>query len=313
MPDPQEFWYGGEGKWFGGPVQRGDLRLLGKSFFVVPGGTLPDGSSFPEVDGVVSFATLQEAVDQCVDWRGDKIFVAPGNHSVVAAVQFNKAGIGVFAAEMGLPDPVMGERFTVNAKSTYTNGPAGIITKPCKIVGLGFAGRDLTKESLLIDCQEAGGWSGGFISLEYVRFSVWYGAIACGLRTIGGALNHLKRCSFDGLFGGFGTGAIIMENDVGGFAPAYTRVEESYFSGVGTGKHAIVHKAGSVPVGVLYKGNMMEGGYSGNIGKFLDNNNVVSSGMIADNWLGGMANKAAAFENLTNSNLKFAGNHYDEA
>jgi len=304
-------WVGGDrfgGHWYGGGFTVS--RSIGEVFFVRPSSSpLPDG--FLEVDETTVFATLQEAIDACVADRGDQIIVTPGNHNVEAAVEFNKSGILVLAAELGLPAAVQGEQFTVNAAASLTSGPAAIITKPCKVVGLGFAARDLTAESLLIDCQGSGGFEGGFISLEACRFSAWYGAIACGLRTKGGALNHIVGCSFDGLFGGFGTAGMIFEND-GALAPFYTRVLENYFSGMGAGKHAIVHAVGSVPVGVLYKGNKMDGGALGNIGKFLDNNNVASSGMICDNWLGGMADKAAAFENLTSSTLKFAGNHYDE-
>lgn len=254
---------------------------------------------------------LQDCIDACVADNGDVIVVQPGSHSVTATVTFDKSGITVLAAELGLPPEVQGEKFTVNAAAALDDAPAAIITDPCRIIGLGFAGRDLTQESLLIDCEEQGGFAGGFVQLEYCRFSVWYGAIAAGLRTIGGALNHIRGCSFDGLFGGFGTAAIIMENDAGGQAPAYTRVERCYFSGVGSGKHAIVHAVGSIPVGQIYAHNYMEPGFSGNAGAFLDNNNVASTGLVADNWTG-LADKATAFENLTNSSLVFADNHYDE-
>jgi len=255
---------------------------------------------------------LQEAIDNCEADNGDVIVVSPGSHANTAAVEFNKAGIIVVAAEMGLPPEVAGEQFTLNAAASYTDGPAAIFTAPCRIVGLGFAGRQTAGESLLIDCQEAGGFSGGFVQLLNCRFSAWYGAMDALIRMKGGALNHIEGCSFDGLFGGIGTGAIVAENDAA-LAPAFTRVLRNRFSGLGSGKHAIVHAAGSVPVGALFMENTMEGGFSGDTGKFLDNNDVASHGLVAGNWLGGMANKAAAFENLTNSTLAFAGNHYEEA
>lgn len=253
--------------------------------------------------------SLQTAIDACVSQNGDVIVVGPGTMNVTEPVLFNKRGITVLAADLGMAE--QGERFTVSADEAYTDGPVGIVSAFCRIVGLGFAGRSLTEESLLIDCGEAGGFAGGFTSLERCRFSVWYGAIDAGIRMKGGDLNQILGCTFSGLFGGFGTAAIVGEN-TGAFAPVQTRVENCRFSGLGSGKHAIVHAVGSVPVGVIYKGNTMDGGFTGDIGKFLDNNNVASSGLIADNWLGGLANKAAAFENLTNSTLKFAGNHYEE-
>lgn len=288
-----------------GPV---NLGTFGDKFFVDPVNGNDGNAGDSKND---AFKTLQKAIDKTKENRSDLIIVAPGAHNVTSTVNFNKQGITVIAADMGMPAPVGGEQSMVNAAASFTNGPAATITKPCRIIGLGFASRDLTKENLLIDSGGSGGFEGGFISLRYCRFPCWYGAIDAGVRMKGGSLNHVRRCSFDGLFVGFGTGAIVMENS-GAIAPANSRIKRNYFSGVGTGKHAIVHAVGSVPVGQLYMSNTMEGGFTGNIGKFLDNNNVASSGMIADNYLGGMATKAAAFENMTNSNLKFSDNHYEE-
>lgn len=313
MPDSKEAWFGGnrfDEPWFGGQRGKGDLRRAGEIFFVTPTDQ-PEGSTFPEVDATDSFDNLQDAIDSCVDDRGDQIYVAHGNHDLETAVEFNKEAITVYAAELGLPAMVQGEKFFVNAAASLTSGPAAIITKPCRIVGLSFGARDLTAENLLIDAQGAGGFSGGFVSLEYCRFPAAYGAIDAGIRTIAGALNHVYRSTFDGLFVGYGTAGVVMEND-GAFAPFYPRVLESIFSGVGTGKHAIVHAVGSVPVSVLYKENVLDAGALGNLGKFLDNNSVAASGILAGNWLGGLTNAADAFENTGGSTLKFAGNRYDE-
>jgi hypothetical protein len=287
----------------------------GKTFYVNPAAGGADDRDVPwwDVDGSVVFSTLQGAIDACVDYRGDIIYVKRGNHGVTEAVTFDKAGISVFAQTFGHPAEEVGESFTVNAAASYDDGPAAIITAPCRIIGLGFAGRSLTEESLLIDCQEAGGFSGGFIELINCRFSVWYGAIAAGVRMIGGAVNKLRGCSFDGLFGGFGTAGIILENDAGGLTPAYTEVVHCVFQGVGSGKHAIKHATGSTPYGFFYAHNRLLPGFLGNYGKFLDNNSVVSKGMCADNWLAPLANQAAAFENLGASVIGFADNHYEEA
>jgi hypothetical protein len=256
---------------------------------------------------------LQAAIDASVADNGDIIVMGPGTHSVTETVAFNKQGITLVAAEWGAAEMLAGEEFTIAADASYTDGPVATITKPCRIIGIGFAGRSLSDESLLIDCEEAGGFSGGWISLEHCRFSCWYGAIAAGVRQIGGSGNHFLGCTFDGLFGGFGTAGIIFQNDTGGFAPAYTLVEGCRFEGLGASQHAIVHAVGSVPVGVVYKSNYLDAGFEGDPGKFLDNNNVVSTGLVADNWVAPLANKAAAFENLTNSSLGFADNHYEEA
>lgn len=268
-----------------------------------------DGLTPTGAGGKGPLLTLQAAIDLCTAEKGDTIKVAKGSHSVTAPVEFNKRGI-VVEAMMGMAGPAMGERFTVSANASLTDEPVAIITEPCVIKGLGFAGRDLTKESLLFDCDEIGGWNAGFSALINCRFSCWYGAIATGIRMKGGQLNHIMGCTFDGLFVGFGTAAIITEKS-GYIDPGFIRVLGNYFSGVGSGKHCIKHS--DAAIGVVYAHNYIDGGYLGNRGKFLDNNNKASEGLAADNWLGGLANQAAAFENLTNSSLKFAGNHYEEA
>lgn len=288
----------------------GIMRYVGSLYYVDPSnGSDSNGGQSPDD----AYATLQTAIDACTADNGDVIVVKPGNHGVTSTVTFDCSGITVVAAQLGLPAEEQGEKFTVNAAASLDDAPVGIITAPTRIIGLGFAGRDTTQESLLIDCEEAGGFSGGFSSLEYCRFSCWYGAMDAGLRTIGGAVNKVIGCSFDGIFAGFGTAAIIMENDTGGFAASYTEVKNCVFQGVGSGKHAIQHATGSVPVGVFYGHNRLVGGFLGNYGKFLDNNNVASTGLIADNWLAPLANQGAAFENMTNSSIGFADNHYEEA
>ena len=253
---------------------------------------------------------LQDGIDKAVDDNGDIIVVAPGSHNETAQVDFNKQGITVVAAKLGFAPDVQGERFMVNAAASLDTGSVAKITKTCRIIGLGFASRDLTAENLLIDSEEAGGFSAGFCELVGCRFPTWYGAVDVGVRCLGGQENAIRRCSFDGLFGGFGTGGIEVA-DSGSITAGGLRVEECWFSGIGA-KHAIVHEAASTPLSVLYKGNYLAPGFLGNEGKFLDNNNVASTGLVADNWVAPNANKAAAFENLTNSELAFAGNHYEE-
>lgn len=284
---------------------------IGRIFFVDPssGNDSADGQ-----DPERPLLTLNAAIALCTADQGDFIIVFPGSHAVSAQVVFNVRGITVSAVEFGSPDEEAAESFTVNAGSSLTSGSPAKILDPCTIIGLGFQGRDLTAEDLLIDCEEAGGFNGGFNQLINCRFGVWYGAVDYGIRMVGGAINKVIECSFDGLFGGFDIGAIGMENDTGGITPAYTEILGCRFQGVGPSKHAIVHDASSTPVGVLYAHNYLLPGFiaaAANVGAFLDNNNVASTGMVADNWTG-LADKATAFENLTNSSLVFADNHYDE-
>jgi len=56
--------------------------------------------------------------------------------------------------------------------------------------------------------------------------------------------------------------------------------------------------------------NVNNNGY-GTRGVLLDNNSIVSAGLVAQNYTG-LADKASAFLNLTNSNISFQGNFYNE-
>lgn len=287
---------------FAAVASRGFIGDEGKRFIVDPAGN-------------GDYTEPQSAIDACEDWRGDKIICKAGTISVDTPVLFNKQGITVVSEGMGLPPEVQGERFTIQPSATFTDGPAAIITAPCRIIGLGFTTRyiaadDPDSAGLVIDCEEAGGWSGGFSSIENCRFSCWYGAQAYGILTIGGDLNFIRGNSFSGLFGGFGTAAIGMQNDTGGFAPAHSHVEYNYFYGIGSAKPALKFITGAIPLSLVFAHNRNLDGF-GTRGPMLDNNSVVSGGLVADNWTG-LANKAAAFLNLTNSNLSFNDNHYEE-
>lgn len=260
-----------------------------------------------------ALATLAAAMANTTTDNGDVIYVAPGNHDVTSSVQFDTRGVSVIASPFGHPGPVKGESFMINADASFTDGPAATVTQPTRFVGVGFASRDLTQENIFIDSGGAGGFNGGFNEFINCRFPAWYGAIDAGVRAEGGSLNHWIGCTWDGLFGGYGTGGIVFEQSDNGIAPVFSRVLGNYFSGVGSTQHAVVHAAGSVPEGFVYAHNYLEGGFTGNLGAFLDNNNVAARGLIADNWVAPLANQAAAFENLTNSTIGFADNHYEEA
>ena len=287
-------------------IQGGRKRL---PFFVDPAAS---GSSHG-LDHYQPVKTLQEAIDLCEDNVGDTIYVRSGSHGVTTPVLFNKKGIIVKALTLGYEPSVRGERCTVSAASTFTDDYVAKIYQPCWIFGLGFAGRDLTKGSLLIDCQESGGFDGGFSWLYQCRFSAWYGAIDAGIRTIGGDSNRIEECTFSGLFGGVGTAGIVMENDTGGLAPANTRVLNNFFEGLGSTKYCIKFATGAVPVGLLIAGNYSLPGFvNGSEAKLIDNNSVVSAGHVVRNHLAAFANKAASWANTTNSVMKWAGNYYAE-
>lgn len=252
---------------------------------------------------------LQTAIDRCEDDRGDLIIVNEGNHNVTTSVLFNKRGITVQAARLGLSPGGIGEKFMVNAASSFTSGPTGTILSPCIIRGLGFAGRNIsTGESLLFDGQSAGGFNAGFSLIDNCRFPVWYGAINAGIRFKGGSTNMILNCLFDGLFGGFGAAAIECEVS-GSIDPAYLRIIGCEFHGVGSGIYAIKHE--DKVLSYFYAYNKMLPGFLGNTGKFLDNDSTSSTGTAANNFFGGFANKSAVADNL-DAACEFVGNQYDE-
>lgn len=265
--------------------------------------------------GGADFDALNEALAACEDNRGDLILVAPGTHSVDEIVDFNVIGVRVHAVNMGMPPEAAGERFTIRPAADYTDGPAAKITQPVHLKGLGFTTRFIEADNplssgLMIDCEETGGFNGGFSLIENCRFSCWYGAQAYGVYQIGGAWNVFRGCSWDGLFGGFANAGIGAANDTGGQAPAFLHIEDNYFSGLGSSKPGLKFISGAVPVNLVMVGNHNLDGF-GTRGVLLDNNSVVSGGTVGGNWTG-LANKAAAFLNLTNSNIAFQDNHYNE-
>lgn len=277
--------------------------FVGNRYYVDPSSGVGDDSN-TGLSKTFPLATMQAAIDKCTANNGDVIVRMAGTETVSEPVDFNKRGITVIAQEYGHPSHVKGESFM-----TYNNqsdgGSAAIITEPCRLIGLGFAASDVSEEALLIDCEEAGGFSGGFIELRNCRFACWNGAIDALVRTVGGALNHIIDCEFDGVFVGVGTAAISMEGDTGGITPFYPRVIGCRFMALGSGKAAIEHKDAAAAE-VVYMDNVL-----GSEGVFLDNSDLASDGIAANNWLG-LANQAAAFTNMTNSNIKLVGNHYNE-
>jgi hypothetical protein len=263
-------------------------------------------------DPAVGPGELQTAVDKAVSQQGDFIVVLPGSWNVTETVTFDKRGLTVVAADLGMAQ--VGERFAISAAAAFTDGPVATVKEPTRFVNLGFTGRNTAGPSVLVEGDSFGGFNGAFSLFEDCRFQNWVGTDSA-VQLVMGDFNTFVGCTFDGGTAGFGTAAILV---TGSQAEGVSRprVLSCQFSGVGNGKHAIKHDTTGGPHGLLYAHNYMDRGQTPTtdaIGKFLDNDSNTSHGLIADNWLGGMADTAAAFENLTNANLKFADNHYEEA
>lgn len=254
------------------------------------------------------YLTLNKAIGQCSEWNGDSIILNRGSYSIDEPVECDVAGVSIMANDFGGYKQCMGERFTIAASADFDDDFAVKITAPTRLIGIGIAGRDTTKGSLLIDSDETGGFTGGFNEIINCRFSNWYGAMTHGIKILGGTSNLIQACTFDGLFVGYGTSAIGFFDD-GALNPCDVRVIDNIFSGVGSGKHALYFDG--APKSLIVEHNYLVPGIGAATGKILDNNSKVSSGIIFNNVHGG-ANKAAMYENLTNSLLVFAGNQVDD-
>lgn len=265
------------------------------------------------VDPSDSSFSIEDALSEAVDGQGDIIVSLPGSHGGAASIAFDKTGVICLAAGYGHPEPFKGESFMLRTAAGVATVPGVTVTKPCRIIGMGITGRDITKESLLIDCLEAGGINGGFNSFEYCRFPAWYGAMDAFVRGVGGAVNRFYRCTFDGLFGGVATAAVQLEDDAGGINPTFWRFEECEFSGLGASKPAIKIKTGSTALDLALIRNRLLPGFSGNQGVMADLNSSASTGMAIENHVAPLPNKAAAFLNVASAvGFGFANNHYEE-
>ena len=274
----------------------------GNVYFVDPSNGDDDNSG---VSANNAKKTMQAAVDLCTDWNGDHIVRLKGNETVTTPVLFNKQGITVRIQSFGMPLESAGERFMTYG--SHTDGPAAIVSAPCKLVGLGFCGSEAAGGSLEID-GETGGFSGGnFVELNSCRFSHWGVAKAFALILQGTGDVWVDSCYFDGYTAGYTTAAIQCEL-AGTSGTWVTRIINNTFININT--YAIKMATGAVPVRGIVKGNTVIGA-----GKFFDDNNVTGSFGFYDNWLP-TATDATSYgdtvANLKIAGYKFAGNHYSE-
>jgi hypothetical protein len=277
-------------------------RLGGKVFYVnyAAGGADDVDAPWPEVDNELCFDTMQGAIDACVDNRGDIIHVKRGYNAITTPILFNKAGISVYVQEFGMPSIYMGEYFAQH--NTGTTEAAAVISKPCKLVGLGFetswASGDRSS-SLLIEV--ASGWP-GWIELKYCRFPNWAGATDYGINCEAGANMLFHKSSFEGVTtaftGGVGFGGSPTQN------PVRNIVRKSLFEDC---TYGLVHVDGT-PQNFWYHKNAFIDA------KILDSKGAAADGLVSGNWCE-LANTAAyddTIATLQAQGIQFSDNHYSE-
>lgn len=259
--------------------------------------------------------TLEEAYSKCTDGAGDVIFCMEGTHNIESTdgLVLDKEGLSIIAMGYGMNPHAAGESFTIRNHSSVTDKPAVTIKSPTTIVGMGITTRNTSGPSLLFDCDETGGFNAGFSLIKDCRFSAWYGAIDCFIHMLGGQLNRIEGCTFDGLFGGITTAGILIDSDTGPIDSGFQQIVGNYFYGMGSSKPAVKIASSDTATGLLLAHNYLMAGFvSANQGILCDLNSTDSWGLIADNWVAPLANQGAAVTNSGSWTGGFADNHYEE-
>ena len=275
-------------------------------------------------DGIsvaTALLTLQEAIDRCKHDVGDRIIVLRGTHNLTTPVLFNKRWITVQTADIGTNDWDRGERFMLYGPS---DNPAAIITDPCKIRGMGFAGQNVASGShnLRIDAL-GGGFNGGYVSIRGCRFATWGASPDYALLCNGLTAGDISFNVFDGVFDTYAVGAIGISSsaDAQPVQVSESTFEGNHFRSIGQSSYAFVHVAGKFPNTNVYKSNILSGnatdaeGAKGH-GKFLDNNACTNyDTFLCDNWIG-LATDTGSYDDTVAAlkilGVRFAGNHYSE-
>ena len=285
------------------------LGADGRLFYVDPSSTVGHTIGSDSEGGLKpseSFLTLQAAINACDNWRGDVIVCKAGTQTVTTAVLFNKKGITVMAEGVGLPARPAGERFTIYG--SHTDGPAAVISYPCKIIGMGFCGSETAGGSLEINGTTGGFDGGNFVGLLNCRFSHWGIAKAYAIILQGTGDVEIGNCYIDGYTSGYTTAAIECQLATAN-GTWITHIHDSIF--VNPVTYCLKMATSSVPVRGLVEHNFHIGG-----GKFFDDNDVTATQWVfADNYLPTATDTGSygdTVDNLQSAGYHFINQHYEE-
>lgn len=263
----------------------------------------PESNIFVVNPSVTSF-TLQNAIDASTAGKGDVILLLSGGNTVTETVNFNKSGINVVAVNRGLSPLISGEFFSILADASFTDGPVAKITAPCRIIGVGFAGRD-TGATFFSGAACLIGGNGDAapfgVQMKNCRFPKWGLDNRIGLSIEGSSDCLIEECIFEGVGADFDAGIyvqgacqnLIIRNNY--FRQCTAAIQTGAFAG--GGPHVFIHE------------NFVEDG------KLLDTQGNTGNGLIAGNFLETATDTAsydAAVATLQANGWQFSGNHYSE-
>jgi hypothetical protein len=259
----------------GVPVGGSGVTGDGQVFYVDP---TSGNDSNPGTQPSKAKATLQAAIDLCVDDRGDKIVRLPGSEVTSAVITVNKAGITIQAASYGIA-PMQPEKFSTYPGATYTSGPTVLVQKPCAIIGLEIVGRNTTSAytdtmttsgAAVALVGEGGSYNGGFCYIKNCRFVDWWGN-DYGIEFGAGAYNIVESCVFEGYAAGVYMRSTSSNN------PQSNIVRGCHFD---TNVNGIEHRSGSAPHDFLYQENT----FVATSGYDFDSTGGLGDGTLAGNY-----------------------------
>lgn len=166
-----------------------------------------------DASGAGDVNNSQEAIDFCVDARGDVIVRKAGGESVTETVAFNKKAISYITEGYGAAPGALGELFSIYADAGFIDGPVATITKRCYIEGIAFASKDAGSlyyagAAALIggmsDQNPFGAW------LHLCRFPKWGFTNRIGLAIEGSSDCRVSSCFFEGVGADFDSGIYLQ-------------------------------------------------------------------------------------------------------
>jgi hypothetical protein len=267
---------------FGGSPVGGGVMTDGTTYYVDPTSGADSNTGRKPSSAL---ATMQAAIDKCVDDSGDVIVRLPGTENPSSPILVNKAGVTIvsnasLAAFLGYgTNPMQPEKFSTYPAASYTSGPMVIVSKPCAIIGCEFVTRNTTSAynddgtdsgAALVFIGEGGGYTGGYSVIKNCRFTDWWGN-DWGIECAAGAYTLIEGCDFESFAAG-----ILFRGTASNNPQSYT-IRRNHFE---NNVNGIEHKAGSAPHDFIYQENV----FVNTSGYDIDTTGGLGDGILAGNY-----------------------------